>query len=298
VIKIKFKSYWTNKDEEVADVYMKLTKQNDGVWKDLQITLDDDYDFLIVQGSTRVVKEEDYSKIILIQNEPKYYRDTFYVEIFRNKLPCELDPLFYKVLDINRYCALDHWLSGISFAEIEKDHPKSKLMSSVLSSYNSLGFDTGKRIGFAINFLNDIPNYHLYGRDNGLFQHVDSYQGETGYLMGSISPYKYHYNCENRREKNYFTEKITRGILFECLQFYYGCPNITDFIDPRCFIEIDLENQEKCFEIVRQTIMDCEWERRLKYIKRQKEILMNDNNVLNILHNVIETGEFKWKKMD
>jgi hypothetical protein len=36
---------------------------------------------------------------------------------------------------------------------------------------------------------------------------------------------------ENNFERNYITEKLWEPILCETLVFYYGCPNITDYIN-------------------------------------------------------------------
>ena len=43
-----------------------------------------------------------------------------------------------------------------------------------------------------------------------------------------FSKYKYVFSCENNSEKNYATEKIWEPILFECLCFYWGCPNLEE----------------------------------------------------------------------
>ena len=47
----------------------------------------------------------------------------------------------------------------------------------------------------------------------------------------AIIPYKYYFMCENNVEHNFATEKIWEPILCECLAFYWGCPNLEEYID-------------------------------------------------------------------
>ncbi|UTS81319.1 hypothetical protein [Phaeobacter piscinae] len=47
-----------------------------------------------------------------------------------------------------------------------------------------------------------------------------------------LAPYRYSVVIENVRERNYFSEKLIDAILCETVPIYWGCPNISDFLDP------------------------------------------------------------------
>ncbi|ATF17604.1 hypothetical protein [Phaeobacter gallaeciensis] len=47
-----------------------------------------------------------------------------------------------------------------------------------------------------------------------------------------LAPYRYSVVIENVQERNYFSEKLIDAILCETVPIYWGCPNISDFLDP------------------------------------------------------------------
>lgn len=90
--------------------------------------------------------------------------------------------------------------------------------------------------------------------------------------------------AENYALPNYFTEKIIDAILSECLIFYWGCPNITSFLDPRSYIVVDLKQSEghlgsameKSYELIQTSIKNNEWEKRIEYIRKEKKKILNN----------------------
>lgn len=46
-----------------------------------------------------------------------------------------------------------------------------------------------------------------------------------------LAPYRYSVIIENAQEPNYFTEKLIDAVLCETVPIYWGCPNLTDFMD-------------------------------------------------------------------
>ena len=51
-----------------------------------------------------------------------------------------------------------------------------------------------------------------------------------------LAPYRYSVVIDNVRERNYFTEKLIDAVLCGTVPIYWGCPNISDFIDTRGMI--------------------------------------------------------------
>jgi hypothetical protein len=65
-----------------------------------------------------------------------------------------------------------------------------------------------------------------------------------------IFSYKYYFMAENNSEHNYITEKLWEPIICECLCFYWGAPNVSDYIDKRAYISLDLDNLEESYNII------------------------------------------------
>lgn len=284
MIKIKFVSYWCTDNNHLRYLYNKLTPNQDYVWKDLFITSDGDYDFVVVQGSTNIV-DFDLKKCVLIQNESKYFRDRYYKGNFLN--PDSKD--FYFVYDIEKYRALDHWGCNYGYGEFlnSENFKKSDIISSIFSSSIRKGLEYEKRIIFMMFYLNYLDGYSHYGRNNGLFNYIKSYKGELSDSSDALCSYKYHFVSENSIEKNYYTEKIIRAILSECLVFYYGCPNISEFIDSKCYIPININDPEESIYIIKSSIKNQEWEKNIKYIREEKYRLLNEDNPMEILYKII-----------
>ncbi len=98
---------------------------------------------------------------------------------------------------------------------------------------------------------------------------------------------KSQFNAENSNEYNYFSEKIIDALLCECLVFYAGCLNLEDYIDKDAFIRLDLNNPEQSLEIVKTSIENHEWEKRIDLIRQEKKKVLEELNILNIVYNTV-----------
>ena len=104
------------------------------------------------------------------------------------------------------------------------------------------------------NYKGSLP-YHA--KDNGMF------------------PYKYVFNAENNKIPNYYTEKLIDGILAECLVFYWGCPNVSEYIDSRAYIQLDLSDMKNDYKIIVDAMKNNLWEDRISYIRESKHKILN-----------------------
>ena len=91
-----------------------------------------------------------------------------------------------------------------------------------------------------------------------------------------LMPYKYTIACENCSEPGYFTEKLADAILSECLCFYWGCPNLEEYIDGDAFVRLDLDNFEGSMEIVKRAIVEDWWVKRIDIIRREKKKILEE----------------------
>ena len=175
---------------------------------------------------------------------------------------------------------------------------KNKVLSTICSSKY---FDPGhiKRIDF-IKYLDQRmiePGMYIdiYNHDNN--HKFKNYVGPhpPGNKDVGIMPYKYYFMAENNIEHNFITEKIWEPLLCECLCFYWGCPNLPDYIDNRAYILLDLDNFEESYNVVRTTIINNEWEKRLEIIRREKQKVLDYYQFFPTIERVIE-HDFKLSK--
>jgi hypothetical protein len=121
----------------------------------------------------------------------------------------------------------------------------------------------------------------------------ENYQGilEPENKAEGIVPYKYYFMVENNYEKDFITEKLWEPILCESLVFYYGCPNVTDYIDSDAFVLLDMNDFEKSYQTIKTAIKEDWWSQRIDKIKQEKDKLLNEMAFFPRLRKVIENGK-------
>ena len=149
-----------------------------------------------------------------------------------------------------------------------------------------------KRVNFLkyveMESVSESQVMHVYGRKN--YHALESYVGETQNKTELVK-YKYCFSCENNSEKNYATEKIWEPILFECLCFYWGCPNLEDHIDSRAFVRLPLDNFEESLSIITKAIEEDWWSQRLDVIKKEKQRIVNELGFFPRLNKIISDNQ-------
>ncbi|MCT8977271.1 hypothetical protein N4T77_11715 [Clostridium sp. CX1] len=276
MIKIKFHANWCS-DYEIREHFNRCTTNNDYTWKNLFITLDDDYDFFVIMNHPQH-NNFPPSKTIVFQCEPESTRmcwGNFYKPDSK---------AFFKVYDTEHNHNVDKWFIGLNYQQLlNGNFSKNKVMSGIVSGiYNLEGHVD--RFNF-LKYLDKLPFYEHFGKGDLGF--LKSFKGYLPNKEDGLISYRYHFNAENVYEKNYFTEKIIDPILCECLCFYDGCPNIEEFIDSRAYIKINLKKPDESLETIKWSIENNEYEKRIPFIKKEKEKLMNELNPLNIIYKII-----------
>ena len=69
----------------------------------------------------------------------------------------------------------------------------------------------------------------------------------------------------------------------ETLVFYCGAPDVSKYIDPRAFVEIDLNNFEESLNIISTAIKEDWYSKRLPYIRTMKDKLLNEMQFFLVL---------------
>ena len=150
------------------------------------------------------------------------------------------------------------------------------MTEKIISILSKKNFDDGhiKRIEF-IRRLEEcgFNGVDVYGAEN--FHKYKNYVGTTADKV-EMAQYKYCFSCENNWEKNYATEKIWEPILCECLCFYWGCPNLEEYIDCGAFVRLDLDDFEGAMVIIKRAIEEDWWSARVDIIRREKKKILEE----------------------
>jgi hypothetical protein len=169
---------------------------------------------------------------------------------------------------------------------------KTKTISTITSCKF---FDPGHVVRIKLIHYLESENFpiDIYGYANNF--RFNQYKGclSSSEKDNGLYPYKYYIQCENNSENNYATEKLWDGILSECVVFYWGCPNIEDYIDSACIIRLHSSNNQRNLQIINEAIENNEWEKRIDRIRVQKRKLLDNFNLFNIVKNVISWKEEK-----
>ncbi len=277
--RIKLMCNWKN-SKQLCDEWNVLTNGN-YIWNNIQFTWDNfDIDYYVIINNTNEYYEP--SKTIFFHMEPWVFdeKSTWGVKTWgiwskpdENK--------FLQVRSHNNFINNCIWELNSFWKDLNnfvtKDTTKNNKISIICSPKY---FDPGhiKRIDF-LKFLeakNDSDVIiDIYSSSN--FCNFKNYAGKCPKDNKNIGirPYKYYFMVENNNEYNYITEKLWEPILSECLCFYSGCPNVSDYIDERAFVQLDMNDFEKSFQIIKNAINDNLWEKRLPYIQNEKQKILN-----------------------
>ena len=149
-------------------------------------------------------------------------------------------------------------------------------MSCVCSSKY---FDEGHiaRIDFLKFLETKNVKMDIFSQDNSLgFKNYAGAVSPYADKSVGIAPYKYYFMVENNYEEDFITEKLWEPILCECLTFYYGCPNVSDYIDPRAYVQLDMADFEGSYRTIKTAIEEDWWSQRISIIRQEKQKILNE----------------------
>jgi GR25 family glycosyltransferase involved in LPS biosynthesis len=270
--------------------------ENNFTWKNIEITWKNiNIDYYVIINKPLYNDYYDPSKTIIFQMEPwvKDEKCNWGVKTWGEwSIPDEK-----KFLSVNSRKNNTHnnafWQLGLKLPQLlDFKFEKTNKISSICSSKY---FDPGHilRIDLLkyIEEKNDLT-IDIYNKDNSLkwrnykfpvTPHKDKYKG--------IVNYKYYFMMENNFEENFITEKIWEPILCECLVFYYGCPNVSKYINPLAYVELDITDFEKCYQTIKQAIEEDWWSQRIDIIRQEKEKILNELAFFPRIQKIIEDNE-------
>lgn len=288
-IKLKLFTPWKHLDT-YSDEWDKRLMPGNKIWKSDKFALSwthnaNEADYHVIMNFPQHDAKYSPDKAILLRMEPaKLFMGT----PFQNP-----EPSIYRYLFSQRSSL--EWHLGRSFDQLtidllpENDLKISLLKTKVISTITSgLQVDPGHRLRYQfLSYLEDFKGFDFFGRDHSTNK---AYRGPLTNRVkdDGLIPYKYTVAAENNWEANYFTEKIVDAILAECLCFYWGCPNIEQYIDERAFIRIPIERPLEAVEIIKKAIDNDEYSKRLPYIRAMKKKIVNELQIMPTLSLIID----------
>jgi hypothetical protein len=105
-----------------------------------------------------------------------------------------------------------------------------------------------------------------------------------------MDDYRYHIALENHIEPDHWTEKIADCFLAYCLPFYYGPPNISEYFPEDSYIRIDMFDTDGAIKIIRNSIANDEYSKRLPAIIEARRRVLANFNLMNIVASLVEAN--------
>ena len=293
IYKVKLICDWCN-SSQVINQFSNMCK-GDYKWNNIKIVDNDiNIDYYVIIN--RVICNEYYNpkKTILFQMEP-------YCENVNQNWGIKTWGSWANPDELNFLEVRNNKKSYNNCASLLKENYKELSNMEIIKSKNYISticgpkyFDPGhiKRIDFlkyieSKNELNNEIKIDIYGTDNthnfkNYVRSLSSEEKSTGILH-----YKYYFMVENNKEKNYITEKFWEAIMCESLIFYDGAPNIIDYINPNAFVQLDLNDFDKSYNIIVNSINNNLWEKSIDIIKYEKYRVLNYFNFFPTLERII-----------
>jgi GR25 family glycosyltransferase involved in LPS biosynthesis len=189
----------------------------------------------------------------------------------------EPDPQkFFKVFTHKTHLNNVQWQIDYPFSTEPVLNEKINRIATICSQKN---FDTGHLL--RNNFIRYVQFSEagsnlidIWGREN--YHQFQNYKGPVpaDNKYNVYANYKYCFAAENNSEPNYATEKIWEAILCESLCFYWGCPNLADYLDEKAFVRLPLEDPTAALNIIQQALAEDWWAQRIGAIKQMKEKIL------------------------
>jgi hypothetical protein len=295
IYRVKMICNWCS-SEQLCNDWSNMCEKNFN-WKNIEITWDNNIDYYVIINKPCNDEFYDAERTIIFQMEPWVYNSNidWGVKSWGD----------WAIPDENKFLAVrgrktEHhnnafWQLELKLRELEKmEFKKTKLISSICSSkYTDEGHIVRINLLRYIESKNDII-IDIYNSNNDM--DFKNYRGE---VMPHIDksrgmvPYKYYFMIENNFERNFITEKIWEPILCESLVFYYGCPNVDDYINPLAYVLLDINDFEKSYQIIKTAIEEDLWSKRIDIIREEKRRILNEYAFFPVVQKIIEQDVLK-----
>ena len=198
---------------------------------------------------------------------------------------------FFKVFTHKTHLNNVQWQIVYPFYERKEiDYGKGERKNKVATICSQKNFDTGHILrNQFIKSAEEAGVVDVWGSQNyhGFKNYIGMIDQDNKFNV--YANYKYCFSAENNSEINYATEKIWEPILCESLCFYWGCPNLEEYLDPKAFVRLPLEDPQAALKIIQQAIAEDWWSQRIDIIKQMKEKILNELGFFPLLERLLIT---------
>ena len=265
-------------------------------------------------NNIKIVDNDNLVDYYVIINKPMYSNEKFIPSktiVFQMEPLCgvkrwgawsEPDPSKFLQVRSHKYfynnCS---WQMRTTYNEfMEKNALKQYNYISTICSSKYVDPGHIKRIDFLKYIELTDPSFKIdiFGADNA--RNFINYRGalaDDNKDVGII-PYKYYFMAENNNEHNYISEKLWEPIISECLCFYWGAPNVAEYIDPMAYVVLDLDDHAGSFKIIKDAIANDLHSQRIDIIRREKHKILNYYNFFPTIERTITMDLWKYKLND
>ena len=300
--RVKMLCNWCS-SRDLCNEWNNMSKGN-YTWNDIEITWEDkNIDFYVIINKPLAGETFVPERTIIFQMEPwcPNPNQNWGVKTWGEWAEPD-ESRFLQVRSHKKFYNNGFWQLGLTYNDLKTRRiEKTKLLSSICSSKY---FDPGhiKRIDF-LKYIekkdDEIVKIDIYNTDN--YHKFKGYVGPhpKNNKESGMMPYKYYYMPENNEEHNFITEKMWEPLITETLCFYWGCPNIAEYINPRAYILLDLNDYEKSFNIMKNAILNNEWEKRIEIIRMEKQKVLEYFNFFPTMERILKHDfKFNYKPSD
>jgi hypothetical protein len=311
---------WTPRDMEV---YLKsITPNNDGVWKGYCVTSDLKKADCIVcwenipEHFFEIHTEAQSKPVFWFPEEPGEIRDhtTYDQYLLTSPNVHFISPTTFPNVPgfFNLWCL---YKKAGTYAYQQQLPPPTQEVTQIVAITSGDRNTEGQiqRIEFLKELCGKYPKLvHVYGRRwdgsqgpagrrahlkdlNGCYRGeiigppgpVSSWKGYEG-KYGVYRRYRYALILENAQEQSWVTEKIVDAMLSWCYPFYWGCPNISDFLPKDSFYQIDILDSS-CIEEVNYKSWSTPSQHQMEALAEARSLLMTKYHPLEIITSGIDS---------
>jgi len=120
----------------------------------------------------------------------------------------------------------------------------------------------------------------IYGRGSNNYIYKDRIMGQ----FNDAEPYENYYFSiciENVISNHYFSEKIATPLMYNCMPVYYGCRNITNYVENVNILSGDVE---KDIQLIKNIIENTEFYYKKTFTEKNKKAVNLIENLPNIFN--------------
>lgn len=176
------------------------------------------------------------------------------------------------------------WMYGEDYDTMKKMDVcyKSKKISTICSNKQQGHTGHQQRYLFTKQLEQDIPELERFGRG---FKWIDK-------KAEALDAYEFHVAIENQIGENIWTEKLADAFLGYTVPIYCGCSNVYDYFPKDSLIQIDINDVSGSLKTIKEVIAkEGEYERRFEAVKEARRRVLEEYNLLAIIHKIIENSE-------